>query len=83
MKIISNKKYEKLQQTLVDLQLDLNEAYEDNKTYNMQVEHLLEEKRILLADNQKMECDILDYKKEIKKLKTLLTKNKIEYKKEK
>ena len=40
MKIISNKKYEEMEQMIVDLQLDLNDAKSDNGIYHRQVEYL-------------------------------------------
>lgn len=71
MKILSKKQYEKLQQAMVNLQMDLNDAREDNKTLEAQVKYL--------QDTYK---DYDDKNKEIKRLKQLCTRNKINYKKE-
>ena len=78
MKIMSKKQYEKLQQAMVDLQMDLNDAREDNKTLEAQVKYLQDQ----LKANEQLTSELYDKNKEIKKLKTLLTKNKINYKKE-
>lgn len=82
MKIISGKNWEKYQQQMVDLQMDLNDCIEQNhllegqvqvfRTTNMEQANLIE----------KFEYDIKDLQNETKRLKTLLTKNKISYKKE-
>ncbi len=87
MKIISNKKWEEMNQELVNIQLDLNEARRDNDTYLEQVKYLQKQ-----LENEKTASDafskvIEEYfvkieiqRNIIRKLKTLLTKNKIDYK---
>lgn len=92
IKIISGKKWEEMEQKLVDLQLDLNKALDDEQTYLKQVEYLqkeIENKKNELEkernDNIQIlniyEIETIKYKDTIKKLKTLLTKNKIDYSK--
>ena len=87
MKIISKKKFEKMEQMLVDLQLDLNDAREDEQKYLKQIDYLqnsinaarkdIEEyANVLTFTTSKLE----EEKAITKKLKTLLTKNKIDYK---
>lgn len=78
MKILSKKKYEKLQQAMVNLQMDLNDAKEDNKTLEAQVKYLQDQ----VKANEQLTSELYDKNKEIKRLKTLLTKNKINYKKD-
>ena len=83
MKIFSNKKYEELVQKLTDLGLEIEYQKSQNEILDRQVKVLLEaidEEKFTTA---KLESDLIDAKKETKRLKTLLTKNKIEYKKEK
>lgn len=86
MKIISNKKWEEMNQTLVDLQMELNDKKEEYAILNEQVAYLQRKLRAARDDNYKLgnlivgnEKDIVNYKKTIKALKTLLTKNKIDY----
>lgn len=88
MKILTNKKYEELMQTITNLQMEYASAKHDNSTYYEQVEYLRKanidlDKKLeqLMADCIKNDSDIKDYKKEIKFLKSLLTKNGIVYKK--
>jgi len=82
MKILSKKSYEKLQQCMTNLQMDLNDAHEQLKLYDEQVKYL----RNLHSDNTTVVNNLTDLvsekNKEIRKLKTLLTKNGISYKKE-
>ena len=82
MKILSKKSYEKLQQCMTNLQMDLNDAYEQIRLYNEQVKYL----RNLHSDNTTVVNNLTDLvsekNKEIRRLKTLLTKNGISYKKE-
>lgn len=87
MKIISRKKYEKINQQMVDLQMDLNQALDDEKKYLKQVNYLQneieKEKKVSNDFSKVIEEDfvIIEGQKDtIKKLKTLLTKNKIDYK---
>ena len=81
MKILSKKKWEKYQQMVCDLQMDLGDALEDNKSYYRQVEYLRQTLTDVNNQNEKLACDIDENLKEIKRLKCLLTKNKIDYKK--
>ena len=81
MKILSKKNWEKYQQMMCDLQMELGEAAENNKTYHEQVEYLRKTLGDVTAQIEKYAYDIDDYLKEIKRLKCLLTKNKIDYKK--
>ena len=87
MKIISNKKWEKMEQMLVDLQLDLNKALDDEQTYLKQINYLQKELENEKTASNAFSKVIEEYfvkiesqKDIIKKLKTLLTKNKIDYK---
>ena len=82
MKIMSKKQYEKLQQCMVELQLDLDEERKDNLTYKAQVEALLKARKELEEASIRISNDLYESNKEIKRLKTLLTKNGIKYKKE-
>lgn len=81
MKILSKKKWEEYQQMMCDLQMDLGDALEDNKSYYRQVEYLRQTLTDVNNQNEKLACDIDENLKEIKRLKCLLTKNKIDYKK--
>jgi len=83
MKILSKKKYEKLQDCLAELQMDYADAKEQLNLYNEQVAYLQD--KLNCANNriEQLGCEIDDKNKEIKKFKTLLTKNGISYKKEK
>ena len=82
MKILSNKRYEKLKQCLTELQMDMNDAREQMDLYNSQVAYLQD--NVNQANNkiEQLGWEIDDKNKEIKRLKTLLTKNGISYKKE-
>lgn len=94
MKIISSKKWENINQNIVDLQCDLRKAQDDNSTYFAQVEALrkklndernnlttINDSNISLTEaNTLLESKIKEKNVEIKKLKALLTKNKIDYK---
>lgn len=87
MKIISNKKYEEMEQMLVDLQMDLSDAKNDNELYQRQVEYLQDKIQSAKDDIEEyakvlsLTTAKLEEEKQItKKLKTLLTKNKIDYK---
>jgi len=75
MKIMSKKQYEKMQQCMVDLQMDLNQAKEENAILEKQVEYLrgIVKANELLTSNKD---------KEIKRLKQLCTRNNVNYKKE-
>lgn len=87
MKIISRKKYEEINQQMVNLQMDLNQALDDEQKYLKQIKYLQKE-----LENEKTASDafskvieeyfvkIESQKDTIRKLKTLLTKNKIDYK---
>lgn len=87
MKIISKKKWEEMNQKIVDIQMDLNESRQDNKTYFAQVEALRKQNTNIKAENESCHKEIenianqlVDKDKEVRKLKALLTKNKIDYK---
>lgn len=45
IKIMSNKKWNKLEQQFVELQLDLGVAIEDNETYKKQVDLLIKDSK--------------------------------------
>ena len=93
MKILSNKKYDELEQRYVEMQLDLNEATEDNRTYLKQVATLNTKNQDLEKCVESLEDKVIELEislkkaqenetskaKEVKKLKSLLTKNKIDY----
>ena len=87
IKIISGKKYEEMEQKLVDLQLDLSKALDDEQTYLKQINYLQKELENEKTASNAFSNVIEEYfvkiesqKDIIKKLKTLLTKNKIDYK---
>lgn len=82
MKILSNKKMEEIKQELTNYELT-------EKSYLRQIKILSDKLQDIKKANDdhanmlvKFEYDEKDYKKEIKRLKTLLTKNKIAYNKE-
>ena len=87
MKIISKKEWEKINQTMVNLQLDYNDLKIDNNLLEEQVKYLQKE-----LENEKTASDafskvieeyyvkIENQRMLIRNLKTLLTKNKIDYK---
>lgn len=87
IKIISEKKWEEMNQELIDLQMDLGEAKKDNDLLEKQVDYLrkkIEEekenaKELSFIGDKSIDT-IYNLKVEIKKLKTLLTQNKIDYK---
>lgn len=81
MKIMSKKTYEKLQQCLTELQMDYSDAKDQMDLYNNQVAYLQDEINLAYNKIEQLGWDIDDKNKEIKRLKTLLTKNGIEYKK--
>jgi len=87
MKIISGKKWEEINQEIVNLKLDLNEAKIDNSKYLEQVEYLQNSIKTetsisddLVETIEEYEIRMKKQKDTIRKLKTLLTKNKIDYK---
>lgn len=82
MKILSKKKYNKLQECLTELQMDYADAKDQMKIYDEQVNYLQNKINTTLNDLEKVSLDLEDKNKEIKRLKTLLTKNGIIYKKE-
>lgn len=82
MKILSKKKYNKLQECLTELQMDYADAKDQMKIYDEQVNYLQNKLNTTLNDLEKVSLDLEDKNKEIKRLKTLLTKNGIIYKKE-
>ena len=78
MKIISNKKYEEMEQKLVDLQLDLSKALDDEQTYLKQINYLQKELENEKTASNAFSKVIEEYfvkiesqKDTIKKLKTL------------
>ena len=82
MKILSKKSYEKLQQCLTELQMDFTDTKEQLQIYDEQVVYLNEELRNCKDEVIKLSWELDDKNREIKRLKTLLTKNNIKYKKE-
>lgn len=82
IKIMTKKKYEKLQQCLVDLQMDINDAHEQMELYLKQVAYLQDELNYANNKTEQLACVIDEKNKEIKRLKTLMTKNGVSYKKE-
>ena len=87
MKIISGKRWEEINQKLVDLELDLRKAKDDEKTYLKQVSCLqneIEKEKKVSNDFSKVIGEdfvkIETQKLLIKNLKSLLTKNGIDYK---
>ena len=81
MKILSGKEQKKFNDQFIDLQLDYNQAKEDEAKYMAQIDFLREKNTELGNELDKLSVELLNKKAEIKILKTLLTKNKIEYKK--
>lgn len=93
MKILSNKKFDEWEQKYVEMQLELNEALEDNKTYLKQVSVLNEKNKDMEKCLKEQEDKIIELEislkkaqenetkktKETRNLKMLLTKNKIDY----
>lgn len=80
---VSRKQYELLEsnyRVVSAARKDLNNEFVKVQKNLKELENTNRELGIALNKN---EVDILEYKKELKRLKTLLTKNKIEYKKEK
>lgn len=96
MKIISNKKYEEFKMiekkyaaeitanNLYENQLNslINELESNQSNYNKTLQQYELSMQDLKNINRELSDSLEISKKEIKKLKTLLTKNKIEYKKE-
>ena len=87
IRIISGKKWEEMNQKLIDLQMDLSDAKNDNELYQRQVEYLQDKIKSTKEDIEEyagvlnLTTAKLEEEKNItKKLKTLLTKNKIDYK---
>ena len=92
MKILTNRRYNEMEREFVELQLDLQQAKDDNKLYQIQVDTLnnkiknneskfkakIAELEASLIESQN---DISSKNNEIKKLKNLLTRNKVNYKK--
>lgn len=87
MKIISGKRWEEINQKLVDLELDLRKAKDDEQKYLKQINYLQNEiekgnqvsndfSKVIGEDFVKIETQKLL----IKNLKSLLTKNGIDYK---
>lgn len=66
--------------TLEEIKKELKEAQDDFTTYSLEISQLMEENKAI--GNQILDLEVkLDSKNaEIKKLKALLTKNKIDYK---
>ena len=92
MKILTNRRYNEMEQEFVELQLDLQHAKDDNEIYQIQVETLNNKikngesklkARIaeLEASLIELQNDISSKNNEIKKLKNLLIRNKVSYKK--
>lgn len=76
IKVMSKKRWDKLEQQFVELQLDLNSALDDNKTYHKQVELLVEKCK-------EQEQQISELQDEIEKLVVKKAKKKKEVKNEK
>ena len=81
MKILSGKEWKKFNNQFIDLQLDYNQAKEDEVHYIEQVDFLRNQNKELGNELDKVSVDLLKKKAEIRTLKTLLTKNNIDYKK--
>lgn len=81
MKILTKKTYEKLQQIITDLKMDISDLHGQIDIYVEQVQYLQNTNREKGFFIEKLDCDIEDYKKEIKRLRQLCTKNGINYKK--
>lgn len=80
MKIISRKKWEEINSNYVDLQLEYNSLYNDNQTYKSQVDTIVTINSDLSFKITELENKLNDAKKEIRKLRNLCTKNKVNYK---
>lgn len=83
MKILSNKKWKEINEQYVDVQLLNADLKSDNDTYRNQVNTIVDINRELNNTIALMEEELTECKKEIRKLKTLCTKNKIDYKSKK
>lgn len=93
MKILSNKKFDEWEQKYVEMQLELNEAMQDNETYLKQVDAFNSKNKKLEKCLTELEDKVIELEislkkaqenetkktKEIRNLKMLLTKNKISY----
>lgn len=82
MKILSKKRYEDFQQAIFDLRADLVSAKNDEKNYLEQIELFNKALNESNINNKSLKDEIEKLKNENKRLKILLSKNKIEYKKE-
>ena len=86
MKIIKKREWEKINQTMVDLQMDLNDQMEQNKILEEQVKYLQNKVKVEIENNRKISSKLDEYEVKIKsktndlrKLKTYLTQNNIDY----
>ena len=86
MKIIKKREWEKINQTMVDLQMDLNDQMEQNKILEEQVKYLQNRVELEIENNKKISKKLDEYEVKIKsktndlrKLKTYLTQNNIDY----
>ena len=83
MKIFTNKKWNEYNDQFVDIQLENRDLKEDNGKYVEQVKTIVNINNDLTNTICGLEEKLKDAKKEIRRLKTLCTKNKINYKEEK
>lgn len=82
MKILSSKQWKKFNNQFIDLQLDYNQAKEDEAKYMAQIDYLNEQNKKIGDELEHISIELLKKKNEVKTLKSLLTKNNIDYKKE-
>lgn len=80
MKILTNKTWEKFNNEYIDFQLEIADLKDDNNNYKDQVDTIVKINRELSETIVGLEEKLKDTKKEIVRLKTLCTKNKIDYK---
>lgn len=89
LKIMTKKQWDKFNNEYIDLQLENADLKSDNLNYKDQVDFIVHNNEQLAESNTdlvftiaKVENKLKDAKKEIRRLKTLCTKNKIDYKEE-
>lgn len=80
MKILSSKKWKQFTNEYIDFQLEIVDLKNDNANYKEQVDVIVKANKDLVNTTIELEEKLKDAKNEIRRLKTLCTKNKIDYK---
>ena len=83
MKIFTSKKWKEYNNSYIDLQLENADLKSDNENYNKQIDLFITANKELSTTIIRLELETEKLKKEVRRLKTLCTKNKIDYKEEK